>query len=255
MKIYSWNILHKNPDLDRAFGFIEAVDFDIFCLQEVPLHFLERLQTMGAHLVSAKELDFVDGKIKNRYSVILSKYPIVSYSDFPLSEYAQSLRVKIFVLFLHLVGGHFSSNWRSLYADIEAPKFGRLRVFCLHLSVSYPRQRARELDAAMTLRDTTVPTIVCGDLNIFERARVTLLNWLLGGRLRDVFTWHSERLAMEKRFSELELQNPLRGERTHTISQSQLDHILIPQNMRIIEAKVLHDRMGSDHNPIFVECE
>ena len=36
MKIYSWNMLFRNTDLDRAFSFIKSLDFDVFCLQEVP---------------------------------------------------------------------------------------------------------------------------------------------------------------------------------------------------------------------------
>jgi endonuclease/exonuclease/phosphatase family metal-dependent hydrolase len=134
------------------------------------------------------------------------------------------------------------------------PKFGRVRVFCLHLTLSHPQRVFTEFELAMNLRHDSAPSIICGDLNIIESARVAIINWLLGGGMRDVFAWKSLRAGIESRFENLKLQNPLRGKRTQDISRSQLDHILVPKDFRVAKAEVLQDRMGSDHYPIFVDC-
>jgi len=104
----------------------------------------------------------------------------------------------------------------------------------------------------MAERDPSIPTIVCGDFNILESLHITPLNWVFGGRMRDVLH-RRERTHIEERFVEHELTNALRGSTTHPITQSQLDHILLSHSFTIKNAAVLPDRIGSDHHPIFVE--
>lgn len=255
MKLYSWNMYFRNGELDRAFAFIQSLDFDILCLQEVPEVFLERLRELGLQFAYTKELDFIDDQVEQAYCVILSKHRIVQSHDFALPKYIQPFRTKAFIALMHVWGWRRSTGRRCLFADIELPGLLRTRVFCLHLTLSHPHQRAAEFGAAMARRGESTPTIVCGDLNILESPRVILLNWLLGGRSREIFTIRNERRDIERTFAELKLQNPLRGKPTQTISHSQLDHILVPNNFSVTKAQVLRDRVGSDHHPIFVECE
>jgi len=255
MKLYSWNMYHLNPDPDRAFRFITKLDFDVLCLQEVPEAFLERLKGLPYSIAFGTDVDRRTGKtIERNYCVILSKHTVTDDREFAYPEFPLAFRTKLLFWCLYPLGWRPISNRRSVFADIELPMLGRTRVFCLHLTLSYPQRLMREFDTAMALRQRSLPTIVCGDFNILESAHITVLNWLQGGRLRDIFAWRSERKDMEKKFAEFGLQNPLRGTRTQTISRSQLDHILIPDEMKVTRAEVLPDRCGSDHNPVFVEC-
>lgn len=254
MNLYSWNMHHRNRDLDRALSFIQKLDFDVLCLQEVPEQFLERLKTLPCRIAYGVDVDRLSGKTFERnYCVILSRHPIVGTREFAFPAFPLALRTKLFILLLHPLGWRRTANRGSACADIELPN-GRTRVFCLHLTLSYPERILREFDAAMELRDPSLSSVVCGDFNILERPHITILNWLLGGRARDMFAWRSERGAMEKKFARLALQNPLRGRPTQTISRSQLDHILVPKEFRVVRADVLPDRRGSDHHPVFVEC-
>jgi len=244
---------YQNPDLERAFSFIANLDFDVLCLQEVPERFLERLKKLPYNMAHSLDIQrFERGETIRNYCVILTRHTVLSTKPLMFPDLRRPLRTKLLQFAL----------WRlrriekrgSLCADIALPA-GTFRVFCLHLTLSYPERLMREFDLAMKQPDPETPTIVCGDLNIVESPCISVLNWLEGGRVRDIFAWRSERREMEKKFAELDLQNPLRGTHTQTIARSQLDHILVPKNLRIVQAKVLPDRYGSDHNPVFVEAE
>jgi endonuclease/exonuclease/phosphatase family metal-dependent hydrolase len=256
MKLYSWNMLYRNPDPERAFSFVKGLDFDILCLQEVPGTFLERLKTLPCEITFGIDADRIedDGNVTHTYCVILSRRKILGHRDFPFPPLLNTARTRLFIRLMRPWGWQRITNPRSLYADIDMPTLGRVRVFSVHLTLSYPERILQEFGIAAALRSPSTTNIICGDLNVIESPHVSILNWILGGRFRDIFAWRSGRRDMEKKFSELGLQNPLRGTRTQTISCSQLDHILIPNDIRVTRAEVVRDRYGSDHHFVFVEC-
>lgn len=257
MKIYSWNMLFRNPDMDRAFQFIANADFDVFCLQEVPEDFYERLKTLPFYLSAAPEVERIfNGARSSQYLVTLSRFSLNNEGRIPLPyrEIMLPLRARIFVgimtrLKLWALG---VGNRHSLYTDLETPE-GTRRVFNLHLPLATPAWRSEEFEKAMLERDPSIPTIVCGDFNILERLHITPISWALGGTLGDFFFYRRERVRIEERFFEHQLTNPLRGKITHRISRSQLDHILVSQSIEILNAEVIADNYGSDHQPIFAE--
>ncbi len=65
--------------------------------------------------------------------------------------------------------------------------------------------------------------------------------------------WHRERKQAEARFRDVRLKNPLRGRVTHGFSRSQLDHILVPEDVKVLRAEVVRKTYGSDHHPVLVE--
>ena len=255
MKIYSWNMLYRNRELDRAFDFIATSDFDIFCLQEVPQHFLERLKTLPYKITYRIEVErLLSNRVEHSYLVILSTHPISTPQEILFPEYWHLLPLRT-RLFVWLMPNRYFSKIRkrgALYADITMHGIS-LRVFNLHLILAQPAWRLKEFEMAMTERDPKRPTIVCGDFNTIEAPHISILNWLLGGRVSDAFLHTRERTHIEQRFVEHDLQNALVGSVTHQLSRSQLDHILVSHSFSIKDARVLPDRIGSDHHPIFVE--
>ncbi len=268
MVIYSWNMLFSNERLDGAFAFIRDADFDIFCLQEVPEKFLERLKTLPYHLASRHERKIqLKGNASSSFAVILSKHPIEKHWSIFLPghpSHSLPLHTRLFVYFTPLmlfsdvreaVGYGFADLERgALYADV-AIGGASVRVFNFHLTLTQPAWRIDEFASTLAKRDQEKPTIVCGDFNTLEKPHISILNWLLGGRVSDAFLWHRERRMMERHFVEHELVNPLRGSVTHPLSRSQLDHILVSESFSIKNASVIRDRHGSDHHPIRVEAE
>ncbi|MDP2651840.1 MAG: endonuclease/exonuclease/phosphatase family protein [bacterium] len=254
MKICSWNMLFNNRELDRAFQFISESDFDIFCLQEVPEEFLERLKTLPFSLAYTTDVErFVPNPVPI-YLVTLSRHSITQQERIPLPDYwaLLPLRTRIFVRLMRPF--HFAQirNRGDLCVDVTIRGIP-VRVFNLHLILAQPAWRLKEFETAMAERDHTRQTIVCGDFNILEKPHITPLNWFLGGHVSDALLYKRERTTIEKRFVEHKLTNVLNGKITHPLSRSQLDHILVSHSFAIKNAEVLPDRIGSDHHPICVE--
>lgn len=248
-------MLYRNKKLDDAFEFIAHTDFDVFCLQEVPEPFLARLQTLPYSLISRIGTEkLVEEDVVRMFNVILSRHPITAQGEVPFPEYWERLPLRT-RLFITLMPDRLFSKMRDrgcLYADISLGATS-VRIFNLHLMLAQPVWRLEEFEIAMMKRDPSRTTIVCGDFNILEKPHITLLNWILGGRVSDALFYKRERARIEQCFVAHELQNPLRGKSTHPLSRSQLDHILVSKSLSIKSASVIPNRYGSDHHPIFVE--
>lgn len=248
-------MLFRNAELDRAFDFVSKSDFDIFCLQEVPQAFLDRLLTLPCHHAYTIDVERLHGsEYVPIYLVTLSRYPLSNETLVSFPDYWPRLPLRT-RLFVHLMKPfHFTRirNRRGLSVDAALPS-GITRFFNLHLILAHPELRLQEFEKAMADHDTSRPAIICGDFNILEASSITILNWLLGGSLRDALLHRRERTSIEERFVAYELANPLRSEITHPLSRSQLDHILVSRSFSIKKATVLPDRVGSDHHPIVVE--
>lgn len=252
MTIYSWNMLYRNKRLDEAFDFIRSADFDVFCLQEVPEMMLERLRTLPYELSFRQDVEkLFDDSTVVMYNVILSRHPIRKSAEVPFPDYRDPEPVRT-RLFRRVMPEHFPAlrNRGGVIVDIEANATS-FRIIDLHLILAAaPPRRLEEFERAMLERDPALPTIVCGDFNTLEKPHITVLNWLFGGSLSHAAFYKRERMLIEKRFVEHGLFNPLRGSRTHGLSRSQLDHILVSRELAVERAEVLPDRHGSDHHPI-----
>jgi endonuclease/exonuclease/phosphatase family metal-dependent hydrolase len=257
MTIYSWNILYRNKRLDEVFEFISHTEFDIFCLQEVPGEFLTRLKNLPYSVAFRIDVErLFTGRPVQNYVVILSKHPIEAQGEIPFPDYWMLLPLltRFFVRLARPLGFSKMRNRGGVFADIRVSgSAAPTRVFNLHLILANPVWRLKEFELAMAERDVARPTIVCGDFNTLEKPHITLLNWILGGRIMDTLLYKRERTHIEKRFVEHELQNALSGSVTHPVSRSQLDHILVSHSFSIQKAEVLPDRMGSDHHAIRAE--
>lgn len=249
-------MLYENRKLDRAFEFIKNAPFDIFCLQEVPEKFLKRLETLPFHISYSVEVVLV-AKTHSfpLYCVTLSKYSFIQQGEVSFEDSLTPIRSRIvsYILnFLNSVRVIKKSNRKGFYADIKLAN-GSLRIFNLHLPLTYPAQRIKELKQVLQHHNPDQQSIVCGDFNILETFHISMLNWLLGGSVTDWFFYKNERNSAEEYFKELGFANPLHKYITHPISQSQLDHILIPHSALVTNTSVLSDRIGSDHAPVRVE--
>lgn len=258
MVIYSWNMLYENKELAKALAFVESASFDIFCLQEVPPDFLLSLKSLPYHSAYVCEVE-LSTKLRTikTYSVILSKSPIVNQEEIICEDISFPLRTKMTRYILGFLSDERVidvANRKALFVDLDVE--GKpARVYNLHLPLSHPRQRIKELQGAMEKNSLRERTVLCGDFNILETFYISVLNWMLGGKISDWFLYRNERKNIELYFKQLGFLNPFRNKVTHPVSQSQLDHIVVPQGCNVMRSSVMTNRFGSDHRPIYVEVE
>ncbi len=261
IKIYSWNVLYKNKDFKKILEFLQSLDFDIFALQEVPEDFIPQLKKLPYFLSQGVDWNMLTTSASNGAPnqinlVILSRYPIQNETIIPLPNYAQPKRWPLRVRLLQAMGWkHPFSNKSALRVELLLSNAKVIQVFCAHLELFIPETRQREFDEIIQHKKNSMPAIVCGDFNLLELPHITLLNWLAGGRFSDFIFWWRERRVFKKKLSEYSLTNPLRGKMTHPIAFSQIDHILISNDMEVIAKHVLSDTVGSDHHPVMVEVK
>ncbi|MCX6787130.1 MAG: endonuclease/exonuclease/phosphatase family protein [Candidatus Kaiserbacteria bacterium] len=258
MKIYSWNIEFRNRELDRAFEFIAHSDFDIFCLQEVPEKFLEQLKTLPFYIVSAPDVSQrFKGTVSTESLVILSRYPMQNTitHTLPSHTFLPSARGRLFSRCMYTIGlwSTWLGNRHWIETTVTVPELGTITICNLRLPLMNIAGRTEEFETILAARNKNYPTTICGDFNILEALHITTLNWLLGGRVRDMLFYRRERNHFEKLFVENKLTNALHGKVTHPLSQSQLDHILISNSFSMKNARVIPNRFGSDHHPIRAE--
>ncbi len=258
MIIYSWNMLYENKELTKALVFIERASFDIFCLQEVPEDFLLSLKSLPYHSAYVCEVELTT-KLRAFpiYSVILSKYPILNREEITCADIPCQLRTNITRYILGFLSDERvikMVNRKAFFVDVKVE--GKpVRVHNLHLPLSHPSQRIKELQSVMEKNSLRERTILCGDFNILETFYISVLNWLLGGKLSDWFLYRNERKNIELYFKKVGFLNPFRNKITHPVSQSQLDHIVISQSCNVIRSTVIANRFGSDHRPIYMDVE
>lgn len=255
MKIYSWNVFCYNRKLSRAARFIEELDFDVLCLQEVSPALLKRLKRLPYHIAVHTDVIRFYASPKTEelnYVVILSRYPMtvkgtLKFKDIEFPPYARAL-----IQLAGKVGLSFVSERGSVYADLHVGE-GVVRVFCAHLTLWGPRRRAEEFREVMRHVRPGMPTVIAGDFNVIEYGPAKFWNLFLGAPFTEALPWFPERRLFEERFERSGFTNPHRRLVTHGFSKSQLDHILVSKEVRVRRAWVDSKLYGSDHYPVGVE--
>ncbi len=254
MKIYSWNVLCFNKKLPEVCDFIKTLDFDVLCLQEVTDDLLKELQKMPFHLVYHVDVIrlFSKKRQEKNYVVILSRHEFQSHGTMQFAELPFPAHTRLFIAFMGLFEWSWVTERGAIYADVKI-EHKKIRIFSIHLTLWGPGNRAKEFGLLTEYLPKGDSSVVCGDFNVIEYGPMKILNFLLGGSLKEGTPWYPERELFEDRFKKQGLHNPLLGKITHKFSRSQLDHVLVSDNLRVLNAWVVPDSHGSDHRPVGVE--
>jgi endonuclease/exonuclease/phosphatase family metal-dependent hydrolase len=255
MKIHSWNVYCYNKQIEDVFTYIKNLEYDVLCLQEVTPALLERLETLPVHLVSHVDVIrlFRHGRREKNYVVILSKHPFARTSTLQFFDFPFPMHTRIFIGVMRFLKWSFITERGAVYADVDLGQGALTRIFSIHLTLWGPHNRQKEFQAVLGHIEPNRPAVLCGDFNVIEYGPMKILNWLLGAPLRQAMPWYPERDLFEERFSTAKLHNPLRGKVTHPFSRSQLDHILVSEDIKVTHAWVDDERHGSDHCPVGIE--
>ncbi len=253
MKIYSWNVLCYNRQVDAVAEHIKQLDFDVACLQEVTPYLLERLKAMPFHII--EHVDVIRLSLQKKeeplYAVILSKVPFKKTGTLQFFDFPFPLHTRAFIAFMSFWKWSFVTERGAVYADLPLGDM-TVRIFSVHLTLWGPHNRAQEFAAVLDHVIPGMPTVIGGDFNVIEYGPMKILNWLLGAPLKQSLPWYPERDLFEERFVRAGFHNPLRGQITHKFSRSQLDHILVSKGLNVTDAVVHEESYGSDHQPVSV---
>src|SRR6185295_12147265 len=134
-------------------------------------------------------------------------YPIQHSERISFPDSAQPLRMRLFLFVMRPLGWVHAMDRGSVYADIDAGKEGRFRIFSLHLTLAGPTYRARELAIVEKYVPNGYSAILAGDFNIVEHSFFKFVSWLLGSPISEALPSHDERSFVENFFVTLGLKN------------------------------------------------
>jgi endonuclease/exonuclease/phosphatase family metal-dependent hydrolase len=244
-----------NKQHEDVLEFVRTLDADVLCMQEVPASLLAKLEALFPHSAHVVDSERVRGGSEwTNYNVILSKYPLSDVRTVLFDPLPHPLRTHVTIFLMRPLGWAYTYNRSAVAARVKTPT-GDVQVFSTHLTLASPASRAQEFAKVLSIRDESCPTVIAGDFNILESWYIKPLCWLFGAHIGESMPWYPERALFEKRFTDAQLINPLKGHVTHRISQSQLDHVLVSHSLTVDTAHVHAELYGSDHNPISVELK
>jgi endonuclease/exonuclease/phosphatase family metal-dependent hydrolase len=250
MKLISWNLWAENknqsPSVDKL---ISEHDPDIICLQEVTVDCLKYLKQLpDFEIIVAQDFNSFKKKTKKEYKlVILSKYQILNKDRENSFSVAHLTRRSVWDLI-----NKWQESLEFQYADVEYNEKLH-RIFNIHLEVAAgPKLRYNQLLATLKKFDKNAVNIICGDLNVYATFWLNLvIGWAMGYRPTEIFT--NERKLFEKQFKKSGLKNIFKGRKTYPKYRLQLDHILIPNEVKTKSSEVIAFKNGSDHLAIKAE--
>ena len=246
LKIFSWNMYCHNRNFKGALKFLESIEADVMCLQEVPTAIAREMKKKREwYVTEAKARHRGRKRLKTR-NVIVSKYPVKEKGgDAFADEKKRAIKSRMSGL---------CGPLDFQYIDIKVGR-RKVRVFNSHLECNTsPRMRVEQFKQVLDLSHKSSANIYCGDLNTYGQWYLNIfVGYFSNYKLSDVKD--SEKKLFSKLFKEYKLHNVFHKHVTYPLFRLQLDHILIPDTMNVLQKNVYNERYGSDHRPICVEVE
>ena len=267
MKIVSWNIFRNNfGALSRSSKIILKQDPDVICFQEFPankLNLLERIY-FNYNIFYGKDFFINENKKKNKYfyyNIIMVKKSlnVVKVDKIehirPLVKSDNYLKNSNFYLYFKKFT-KFENE--SVFVDLLY-KNKQIRIINSHFfAIAPPSVRINQFKEVLNfLLDNT---ILIGDFNTFgdlynKKFISPLLKQFSGvyskedNSINDSF--EIQKISLKNGF-----ENPFEKIRTFTYfsKKTQIDYILIPGNLKLVEKKILIKNFTlSDHFCLFLE--
>lgn len=245
MRVASWNVFNRTKDTERILGAVAAFDADVIAFQELLDPMTEALSDLpDTTFVQADDFDEKDERTRLG---ILSRLPA---QDHRIIDHNPDRRVSASLL------GRLQ-GWReciqSHSVEISAP-MGSVTLVNLHLSCGVSlAKRAAEFEAAIAPYADRERLIVTGDFNTFGAPLLSMtVGWAAGIRISEMRV--DERAALFARAAVHGLKPALPNAITFPARKLHLDHILV-RGLKVLDASVGPDLMGSDHLPIFATVE
>lgn len=248
MKLLNWNVYYRNKEPRRVVQFIDSINADIICLQEVPAKLKDEL-VRGRNYIVKECVDYYRSGADTFLLILTKKQPlqagVYTYFHKPTKSLLHSYWHFLFEL---------EQNHQSLYVDIEINQ-KVLRFHNVHLTWdTTPSVRIEQLQSFFSFRNQFPQSVIMGDLNTFSNKFIGVLAAIpLSYKFEDISI--DERKVVDQMVSTAKLQNPYKGVTSWPLIKTgfQMDHILIPEGIEISNVQFLKETYGSDHLPQIVE--
>lgn len=215
-KVYSANIYRFNKDLSRLSREIEEIDADIVLLTEVTAGHIEMLQPLIQRFPYYIEFEpFGELGIG---PVVLSKFPVLTYSTAQLSE-----------------DGNFMVK---ATLDINQRKTMLYAVHAVNPSIRkfFPDRNRQFMELADEISEKSIPVIVAGDFNTTPYSPI-FKKLLKISRLKDSRAGFGWQPSWPTFFPLLWIP---------------IDHILVSPEIQVLK-RATGSYVGSDHYPVYAE--
>lgn len=253
MRIITWNVRAANKRIMKLISHALSYKPDILCLQEVPELRLAEINKLGYHLVYAQDFKGKRKQTKNTYTCILTKHRPVSQKIANLHRAThRSLMTRVMYSFIRGITENHSASIISIRYENRILQIASTRLSC---AISMGDRLASLVSLANEL-DATVPAIVCGDFNIMDSKLLNVLSgWTRGFTLKGYFL--NERKEFERIIAQLGLTNIFKNRSTFftKFPRLQFDHILIPEEARVVYQEIGKRTFGSDHRMLLVDID
>lgn len=253
MRIITWNVRAANRKIMKLVSHALSYAPDVLCLQEVPQSRLPDIEKLGYHVVHSR--DFVGRKkeSKNSYTCILTKHRPISQKIATLHRTThKSLMTRIMYSFIRGITEKHNAPIISIRYGDHILQIASTRLSC---AISMGDRLAGIMSLAKEL-DPSVPAIVCGDLNIMDPNLLNILSgWTRGFTLKGYFL--NERKEFERIITLFGFTNIFKNQSTFLtkIPRFQFDHILIPEEAKVIHQEIGKKLFGSDHRMLLVDIQ
>lgn len=248
MRIISWNINIQNKKFKKGFDFIFKQNPDIICLQEVSNSALDYLKKTKYNFYSVCQSS---GKRNKRYKVILTKKNLIGN---PENFVTQDFHRKIFWRKIsNAIFGFDNELHNGIYLDLP----NNIRIINLHLDAcSGPVYRIEQFKKALNYFSKDKKTIICGDFNSYG-------NIFMNSLFKPIFNFPfshikvNEKKELAKIFERYNLTDIFKGIITYPFFPKgfQIDHVLIPNNIKLNSRKVFTNKFYSDHRILLADLE
>lgn len=248
LTINTWNVSRHNKNLLQDLKHIESEGPDIICLQEFPAEKLNLLAELTDYTFVQADEKFIAKKPKRSTSlklITLSKLPISCHTI--IRHEAMPYKPWRYINFKSL-------DISFLYIDIEHPQIGPIRLFNVHFEcVTSPSVRISRFLQVTANFSHYKTNIICGDFNNFGKPWINLFVWWFYRNYSFKEIFQDEKKIFQQHFEKQNLYNHFNNSKTFRKIPFQLDYILTPPSIMVLEQKVLSFNHGSDHNPILLK--
>ncbi|MBT3721586.1 endonuclease/exonuclease/phosphatase family protein [archaeon] len=246
MKIVTWNMEVTNKHFKQGFEYIFNQNPDVVCLQEVSNQGLDYLKNTKFKVHNVCN---AIGKNQKMHKVILTKNASKNHQTF-ITFNKNIKRTTIRKIILKTLG--ISELFHNAhYVDLG----NNLRIFNLHQDAyAGPKKRIEQFEAVTNEFHPEKHNIVCGDFNSYGNLFFnSLLFPAINMPLNELKI--NEKKGLYKIFKKHNFQDIFKGHVTWPLlgARLQIDHMLIPNKIKVNSKEVVKNRFTSDHRMLIAD--